>query len=534
MISGPSVSRRTAQLLGDVFYEEFIETASFGPDHPALDAKKLRDFLYAEGFDNWFLNTTRFGGNRTSPTLIRDFIMDLHTGDSVVIGRTADMSLREGQEAGQKYLVKLAEAIIRRHESVQPRPRSLPDGLAKVVESLSTDGFAYHDGRLLQTHGRDGVIGNMVGQATANAVVEILQARYLRLQSCGGDELLLELEGFVSFIRENRLMKRFSKELDDEVINHYAEYSGRIDQEKAEAIRISDLLRQRCPEMDDRDLERPEDPLESWAYTHSFAEFDNIVNGSRSRFGYPLERPDRYDDNTDVGTLIQILRSKVERAEASGRKLDEDILYGLQDLESAHTYTHRSWINYQLTAAGIALLLLTEVARNVNPLPEDLSKWRTMTTQEKYHNTLETLFTGPGFSWVEAILYGPAESCGPFTSAASAHVARIKDNVKRVFDAMRERALAAEYPAVLQGAAAPVQTEAESLSNEPSLTIPSVGTYKLIKPLIGFRADSAKARRVSLPEQRFPNDEIQSQQQTARRLYHKNAEITWTERRQSR
>jgi len=120
-------------------------------DHSVYSGRKvtnataLYDFLYERGWDAWFCNTVRKRGSGSNPRTIKDFIMSLHTGQSLV-DATPDWTWKQRERLGQRYLEELAEDAVQRWDKAESYYRK---GLDSMKKALELDGYGFKDGRLL-------------------------------------------------------------------------------------------------------------------------------------------------------------------------------------------------------------------------------------------------------------------------------------------------------------------------------------------------------------------------------------------------
>jgi hypothetical protein len=83
------LSRRAAKSIADTYHTVFTYTSvSYGGTRPTQSKftfyqTQLYDFLYIHEFDSWFLNSVK-SLSTVDRRAFREFIMRLHTGESVV------------------------------------------------------------------------------------------------------------------------------------------------------------------------------------------------------------------------------------------------------------------------------------------------------------------------------------------------------------------------------------------------------------------------------------------------------------------
>jgi len=204
------LSRRTAKLLGDIYYAAFTRMVQMGYGKDLiLERDLLRQFLYEEGFDAWIMNKMDFAGNALSPNLLREFIMRLHTGESAVVDRSDTMTLEQGQEQGQRYLKHLAEAII----GVFRNDEKTAELAGSLVASLQADGLAIGtDGRICAAE-QPYLGGTGIREPAAEAESQFASkdSRILTIPEHGQYELMSALVGFKPRIEERLTRFPFDK-----------------------------------------------------------------------------------------------------------------------------------------------------------------------------------------------------------------------------------------------------------------------------------------------------------------------------------
>lgn len=145
------ISRKSAHAIAHAYANEFSRTRTVRirsnrrrETYVSRDA--LYDFLYQHDFSAWFCNGVE---KLFSLRDVQEFIMRLHTGETqMVVTPTWDMSSRE--KLGQKYLLHLAEAILKRWELARGyRQEEVEHKRHGLLRSLELDGYVYHDDRLL-------------------------------------------------------------------------------------------------------------------------------------------------------------------------------------------------------------------------------------------------------------------------------------------------------------------------------------------------------------------------------------------------
>lgn len=113
-----------------------------------LQYKELYDFLFDEGHSAWFCNAARATYASVGTREFKDFMMRLHTGESLVAG-TPNWSWPQRETLGQRYLKDLAEDILAHWDDRSPESTYLRDKLIELKRSMELDGFKYISGSLI-------------------------------------------------------------------------------------------------------------------------------------------------------------------------------------------------------------------------------------------------------------------------------------------------------------------------------------------------------------------------------------------------
>jgi hypothetical protein len=275
-------------------------------------------------------------------------------------------------------------------------------------------------------------------------VVELLDRKYSFVESTTDDMFPLDLKHFVDFLDQNELIKPFAEKLLKEVKDWLEQYNKKLALETEKAVDIRDMLIKGYPEMDDSSMKPPEGAIDSEQYDFSLANFNNYVNGARTKFGYfPIFG--MYADESSVAALIRILRIKINDYEGLDRprkrKMDNEIHNRLTDLESMHKHTHREWINFRRISPGCALDELIGIAKSINPEPEDWTKLRKMSTHGRFNYVAMQYQLKTNHSTIRAIVYGDSEE-RPLNRTTDQQrrslLEKIKILLKRVYEAIRQ------------------------------------------------------------------------------------------------
>jgi hypothetical protein len=140
------VSRKTTKLIAEFYASHFTKTYD-GPyaTRTITDGAVLYDFLYEHGYDAWFCNMARKQESTGGTRPLKDFIMRLHTGESLTEA-TAEWSWKQREKLGQRYLEELAEDALQRWANAK---QYMSDKVEPIRRSLELDGYEFKDNTLL-------------------------------------------------------------------------------------------------------------------------------------------------------------------------------------------------------------------------------------------------------------------------------------------------------------------------------------------------------------------------------------------------
>jgi hypothetical protein len=152
------ISRKTARVLGE-FYATIFRQSRTGHrsnvypssyTYYTVDTQNLYDFLYDQEYASWFCNQARAIQSYSDTRPLKDFIMQLHTGETQC-NATQNWTWEQRQRLGQKYLAELAEDILNHwHSELGSYYKSNTTEELKTLQgSLELDGYIYQNSRLL-------------------------------------------------------------------------------------------------------------------------------------------------------------------------------------------------------------------------------------------------------------------------------------------------------------------------------------------------------------------------------------------------
>lgn len=208
--------------------------------------------------------------------------------------------------------------------------------------------------------------------------VEVATREHEFLRSREGADFFLALPKYVEALHANRRIRKVIRELEREV--EEASKRTRDEQvgliEDAKAIRVE--LARRAPEIDNSNMERPENPLsQTWMEydLDSFARFDDLADaGVEIRYS-PL--PDRSDPDSTLSRLLGILRGRLSAAEHGENTPNEprirddldDLGRRIGNLSRRHEHSLRSYRQDDRTLVGLPFARLATFGSDLNPEP---------------------------------------------------------------------------------------------------------------------------------------------------------------------
>jgi hypothetical protein len=152
------ISRRTTLGLAEMFAQKFGKYhrgSSYGYGNSShsyytVDTAKLYDYLFGHEYPAWLCNSARslFGSVDTRP--LKEFIMKLHTGESLA-NATQGWTWKQREQLGQQYLFELAEDVLNdwNKETDAREKNDLTDLVKGLHSNLELDGYTYQNSRLL-------------------------------------------------------------------------------------------------------------------------------------------------------------------------------------------------------------------------------------------------------------------------------------------------------------------------------------------------------------------------------------------------
>jgi hypothetical protein len=107
------ISRRTSRVIAEVYEKFFHEYHSprHGDSYHNLNTEAIYDFLFDNDYPAWFCNLTKGTWESYGTRNFKEFIMRLHTGESVA-SATKEWTWKQRELLGQQNLHNLAEDIM--------------------------------------------------------------------------------------------------------------------------------------------------------------------------------------------------------------------------------------------------------------------------------------------------------------------------------------------------------------------------------------------------------------------------------------
>lgn len=146
------ISRRTTRALSESIEEIFWKPrrGALGDTYIVVDTDSLYDFLFDNDYSASFCNQARDTYASIGTRRLKDFIMKLHTGETLEPA-TLDWDEKQRQRLAQRYIRDLAEDILQKPLSDGIRTDDpILELLSSLKRNLELDGYAYKDSRLIE------------------------------------------------------------------------------------------------------------------------------------------------------------------------------------------------------------------------------------------------------------------------------------------------------------------------------------------------------------------------------------------------
>lgn len=146
------ISRATSMCIAVLLNKKFTSKYSSGRrlERPLVTREALYDFLYENEYDAWFCNAAKMCFTGAD---LKEFWLKLHTGESFS-GNTVNWSWEQRRKLGQQIISCLISDFLGWYDGSKVASFVKEEYQPKVDEllrRLALDGYAFRDGRLLQT-----------------------------------------------------------------------------------------------------------------------------------------------------------------------------------------------------------------------------------------------------------------------------------------------------------------------------------------------------------------------------------------------
>jgi len=146
------ISRRTSRVIAEVYEKLFHEyhSGGNGSSYWTLDTDKIYDFLFDNDYSAWLCNLAKDTWESYSTRKFKEFIMRLHTGESIV-SATKDWTWKQRELLGQENLHNLAKDVLNFWSDMQDGSdkKYSTNDISFLTRNLELDGYSYKDRRLL-------------------------------------------------------------------------------------------------------------------------------------------------------------------------------------------------------------------------------------------------------------------------------------------------------------------------------------------------------------------------------------------------
>jgi hypothetical protein len=145
------ISRRTSRVIAEV-YEKFfreLHRTSRGEGRYNLNDEAIYDFLFDNNYPAWFCNLAKGTQEYYDTRKFKEFIMRLHTGESVE-SATKDWTWKQREQLGQERLHNLAKDILNFwSDKGESDKKYYAEHTETLKKNLELDGYTYKGHQLL-------------------------------------------------------------------------------------------------------------------------------------------------------------------------------------------------------------------------------------------------------------------------------------------------------------------------------------------------------------------------------------------------
>ena len=189
------LKRSTTKILADILHALFsssrtVQTINGRREYYSLQVDSLYDFLYERGYEAWFLNAAH-NLYRSNERALREFIMRLHTGETVA-SSTQDWTWQQRAQLGQRLLRDLAQDILITSDQNKYMQSEAKRLVPQLISELELDGYLFRDGKLyfteaaiLNTEDEQGILEKLIkdlalsNQDVMKHTLELSETHYL-------------------------------------------------------------------------------------------------------------------------------------------------------------------------------------------------------------------------------------------------------------------------------------------------------------------------------------------------------------------
>ena len=149
------ISRKAARLIAEVYERTFRRPhRRVGRSFPyyTINKSRLYDFLFDNDHAAYFCNLAQRTYQSTSTRRFKEFLMKLHTGESLVKA-TPNWSWQQREKLGQRYLHDLAEDILDHwnQQATQYSDKITLSSITTLRKQLELEGYRLESGRLFES-----------------------------------------------------------------------------------------------------------------------------------------------------------------------------------------------------------------------------------------------------------------------------------------------------------------------------------------------------------------------------------------------
>lgn len=194
------------------------------------------------------------------------------------------------------------------------------------------------------------------------------------MKKAADDIYLLEFGKFLSYLLNSDSFKDYVLLIYNEWDEKKREHENYLAKVTPKIIKLKNSILKKYSELNDSNIERPK--FVRGKYRFSFAYFNDVLKGKRQR-SFSMY-PQTYDDNTDVGILLNIINSKISEYEMPSatrkkRKFDQKFWVEFCKIMDNHNYKHRDYMNFRRVSPGASLAILLQTMQAINPEPKTYS-----------------------------------------------------------------------------------------------------------------------------------------------------------------